>query len=103
MWTGTITATGDGDYVTEPVTLDTPGYYTYREWIAETDSIARVETACAEVSETTIVRGAAAITTQISAQETTPGASITDTVVVTGPGQARRDGQRRALGAVPDP
>ena len=87
VWTGTITATGDGDYVTAPVTLDTPGYYTYREWIEETDSIARTETACAEVSETTVVRGTPAITTQISAQETTPGASITDTVVVTGLGK----------------
>ena len=33
------------------------------------------------------MRGTPAITTQISAQETTPGASITDTVVVTGLGK----------------
>ena len=31
---------GDGEYVTEPVTLDTPGYYTYRESIAESETIA---------------------------------------------------------------
>ena len=49
------------------------------------------------------MRGAPAITTQISAQETAPGAQITDSVVVSGPRQARRDGQRRAVGPVPDP
>lgn len=87
IWTGTIAATGDGDYVTEPVKLDVPGYYTYREWIVETDTLAAVETACAEVAETTVVRGTPTITTQISAQETAPGAQITDTVVVGGLGK----------------
>ena len=87
VWTGTVEATGDGEYVTAPVTLTQPGYYTYREWIVESDSLAAVETACAEVSETTIVRGQPAITTQISAQETAPGAQITDSVVVSGLGK----------------
>jgi hypothetical protein len=87
VWTGTLTATGDGEYVTAPVTLDTPGYYTYRESIAETDAIAGVQTACAEAAETTIVRGAPAVTTQVSAQETAPGAQITDSVVVSGLGR----------------
>ena len=80
-------ATGDGDYVTAPVKLDTPGYYTYRESIAESDTIAGVQTACAEASETTIIRGAPSITTQVSAQETAPGAQITDAAVVTGLGK----------------
>ena len=84
---GTIQATGDGDYVTAPVKLDTPGYYTYRESIAESDTIAAVETACAEAAETTIVRGTPTITTQVSAQETAPGAQITDSAVVTGLGK----------------
>ena len=87
VWTGTIAATGDGAYVTEPVTLDTPGFYTYRESIAESDTIAGVQTACAEAAETTIVRGAPTVTTQISAQETTPGAQITDSAVVSGLGK----------------
>jgi LPXTG-site transpeptidase (sortase) family protein len=87
VWTGTIEATGDGDYVTAPVKLDTPGYYTYRESIAESDTIAGVQTACAEASETTIIRGAPSITTQVSAQETAPGAQITDAAVVTGLGK----------------
>ena len=59
VWTGTVEATGDGEYVTAPVTLTQPGYYTYREWIVESDLVAGVETACAEVAETTVVRGAA--------------------------------------------
>ena len=87
VWTGTVEATGDGDYVTAPVTLTQPGYYTYRESIAESDARRGVETACAEVAETTIVRGQPAITTQISAQETAPGAQISDSVVVTGLGK----------------
>ena len=87
VWTGTIEATGDGDYVTAPVKLDTPGYYTYRESIAESDTIAAVETACAEAAETTVIRGTPSITTQISAQETAPGAQITDSAVVTGLGK----------------
>ena len=87
VWTGTLDVPGDGTYTTAPVTLATPGYYTYREWIAESPAIAAVETACAEVAETTIVRGAPAITTQVSAQETAPGAQITDAAVVSGLGK----------------
>ncbi len=87
VWTGTVEAAGDGQYVTAPVKLDAPGYYTYRESIAESDTIAGVQTACAEASETTIIRGAPKITTQVSAQETTPGAQITDTAIVTGLGK----------------
>ncbi len=85
-WQGSFVATGDGTYVTDPVTLQTPGYYTYVEWIDDTDRVAAVRTKCGEVSETTVVRGSPAITTQISAQQTAPGAQVTDTVVITGLG-----------------
>lgn len=85
-WQGSFTATGDGSYVTAPVTLTTPGYYTYVEWIDETDGVAAVRTPCGEASETTVVRGSPAIVTQISAQETAPGAQVTDSVVVSGLG-----------------
>ncbi|MET0818654.1 MAG: hypothetical protein ABWZ67_13905, partial [Solirubrobacteraceae bacterium] len=87
VWTGSITAGADGDYVTAPVTLTVPGYYTYRESIAESDTVTGVETPCGEASETTIVRGAPAIRTQISAQESTPGSEVTDTAVVSGLGR----------------
>ena len=39
------------------------------------------------MAETTIVHGTPAITTQVSAQETTPGAQITDSAIVTGLGK----------------
>ncbi|HEY6887403.1 MAG TPA: sortase [Solirubrobacter sp.] len=87
VWTGTITATGDGEYKTDAVKLDTPGYYTYRESIAESDTIAGVETACAEAAETTVIRGVPTVTTQVSAQATAPGAQITDSAVVSGLGK----------------
>jgi LPXTG-site transpeptidase (sortase) family protein len=87
VWTGTLDVPGDGTYVTEPVTLSVPGYYTYRESIAESETIAAVQTPCAEVAETTVVRGSPSITTQVSAQESAPGAQITDSVVVAGLGK----------------
>jgi len=86
VWTGSFVAAADGDYVTAPVTLTTPGYYTYRESIAESPTVTGVETPCGEATETTVVRGTPAITTQVSAQETAPGAKITDTAVVSGLG-----------------
>lgn len=86
VWQGSFTADGDGTYATEPVTLQTPGYYTYVEWIDQSDRVTAVKTACGEASETTVVRGTPAITTQISAAETAPGAKISDTAVVSGLG-----------------
>lgn len=89
FWEGGFTATGDGTYVTDPVTLTTPGYYTYVEWIDESDRVAALRTPCGEASETTVVRGSPAITTQISQQQTAPGAQVTDSVVITGLGALR--------------
>jgi hypothetical protein len=86
VWTGSFEASADGSYVTAPFTLTVPGYYTYRESIAASEFVRPVETPCAETAETTIVRGRPQITTQVSAQETAPGASITDSVVVGGLG-----------------
>jgi hypothetical protein len=86
VWSGTVTATGDGSYVTDPVVLAQPGYYTYRETLAASEHVAAAETACAEATETTVVRGHPAIRTQVSAAATAPGKQITDTVVVTGLG-----------------
>ncbi|PTL54950.1 hypothetical protein C7Y72_20480 [Paraconexibacter algicola] len=86
VWTGSFPAAADGEYVTDPVTLTQPGYYTYRETIPATEFTRAADHPCAEVSETTIVRGRPAIRTQISAQETAPGAQVTDQVVITGLG-----------------
>ena len=86
VWTGSFEASADGSYVTEPVALTVPGYYTYRESIAAGEFVRPLTTPCAETAETTIVRGRPQIATQVSAQETAPGASITDSVVVGGLG-----------------
>lgn len=87
FWQGSFPATGDGEYLTDPVVVTTPGYYTYREDIAAQGFVRAGQTACGEATETTIVRGAPKIVTQISSQDTTVGAQVTDTAVVTGLGR----------------
>lgn len=86
IWTGTVQATGDGRYLTAPVRLDAPGFYTYRESIAASGFVRATTTACGEVAETTVVVATPTLTTRVSARDTTPGATITDTVVVKGLG-----------------
>ena len=86
VWSGSFTANGDGEYKTDKVKLDRPGYYTYREKIPAQELVRAAEHACGEAPETTIVRGKPKIETQISAQQTAPGAQITDTAVVSGLG-----------------
>jgi hypothetical protein len=85
-WTGTIAAAGDGTYVTQPFTATVPGYYVYHESIAAAGFVRATTTKCAEIPETTIVTGTPMVTTQVSSQQTRPGATITDRVVVTGLG-----------------
>ena len=86
VWTGSVAVTGDGEYRTGPFTPTVPGYYTYRESIAASDTVLASETACADTAETTIVSGAPQIQTRVSAAQVKPGASITDAAVVTGLG-----------------
>ena len=86
IWTGTVDAQGDGTYVTQPFTLTVGGYYTYRESIDASDFVRATETACGEAAETTIAVGAPTITTLVSAQQTTPGSTITDQARITGLG-----------------
>ncbi|HMM48398.1 MAG TPA: hypothetical protein PKE32_02125, partial [Miltoncostaeaceae bacterium] len=86
VWTGTVTAAGDGTYTTDPFTLTTAGYYSYSESIAAGGFVGAQQSACAEVSETTVAMGAPAIRTQISKQSTVPGDSVTDSVSVSGLG-----------------
>ena len=87
VWTGTIPVTADGTYTTEPATVQIPGYYTYRESIAASGFVRAVQTACADTAETAIVTGQPKIVTQISAQKTSPGATITDKVTISGLGK----------------
>lgn len=53
-WKGTLEATGDGEFDTEEVTLKRAGFYTYRERIAESPTVAGTETACGEEAETAL-------------------------------------------------
>ena len=102
FWTGSFTATADGTYVTDPVTLTVPGYYTYRESIAASDFVRAVETPCAAEPETTIVRGRPQIRTQVSAQEAAPGHGDHRHGRRERARRAERDRQRRAVRAVRD-
>ena len=86
VWTGSFAAPADGEYQTEPVTLQTPGFYSYREWIDEGGFVRATTTKCAEVAETTVVVATPEVRTRISDQTTRPGARITDKVIVTGIG-----------------
>lgn len=86
VWTGTLDVAADGEFATAPVTLTTPGYYTYHETIAESELVRPVTTTCGDIAETPVVIGTPQITTQVSAQQTAPGAQITDKVVVSGLG-----------------
>lgn len=103
VWQGTLDATGDGEYTTAPVTLTTPGYYTYRERIAATDVVRAAETACNDVTETTVVMGTPSVRTQVSAQRTGPGASITDAVAVAGLGSLSATVNVELWGPFPTP
>jgi Sortase domain len=86
-WTGNLDVPGDGEYVTSDFTVTTPGFYTYQESIAARDFVRAAQSACGEAAETTVAAGKPQITTKVSAQETRPGASITDTATVTGLGE----------------
>jgi LPXTG-site transpeptidase (sortase) family protein len=84
--TGTLPVTADGTYTTQPVTVQVPGYYTYRESIAASGFVRAAQTACADTAETAIVTGQPKLVTQVSAQQTAPGATITDKVTISGLG-----------------
>ncbi len=102
VWSGSFTANGDGTYVTEPATLTTPGYYTYRESIAESGVVKGVQTPCGELAETTIVKAAPAVRTEVSAAETAPGSALQDNVIVTGLGALRATVDVKLFGPFPE-
>lgn len=85
-WRGTLTADGDGTYVTDKVTLKQAGYYTYRERIVATEAFTGVETACGEEAETTLVRAAPRVLTKVSSRVVRPGSQIFDRLTVSGLG-----------------
>jgi hypothetical protein len=86
VWTGTLPVTADGSFTTAPFTVQTPGYYTYRESIAASGFVRAAQTKCADTAETTIVTGQPKVVTQVSDQQTAPGATITDRLTISGLG-----------------
>lgn len=87
VWTGSLDVAQDGEYRTADYTVTVPGYYTYVESITASGFVRAAQTACADVAETTVVVGSPQVTTTVSSQQTRPGATITDRVVVTGLGR----------------
>jgi Sortase domain len=87
VWTGSLEVDQDGEYRTADYTVTVPGYYTYVESIAASGFVRAAQTTCGEVTETTVVVGSPRVTTTVSSQQTRPGATITDRVVVSGLGR----------------
>jgi hypothetical protein len=84
--TNSIPVQADGNYQTPPTTLTTPGYYVYVESIAAVGFVKPASTQCSDTSETTVVKGAPTVTTQVSDATAAPGSKISDTAVVSGLG-----------------
>jgi hypothetical protein len=88
VWTGTILASADGEYETEPYSPSQLGYYTYQERIVAGDLVRAVETKCAEVAETTLVAvqraTALSLTTVASHEVVRPGSIIFDRIMIRG-------------------
>ena len=101
--TGTFTATKSGTIGSPVVRPTRPGYYTYQLVVAGDAGLAPVTTPCGVPAETFVVQRQPAVTTKVSQQQVRPGSAITDTVVVTRPGQRARDRQRGPLRPVPEP
>ena len=87
VWTGTFTATGDGEYATDEVPVDVAGYYVYHESIAAGQANSAAQTTCADNAETTFVHATPAVGTIVSNAVVRPGSSITDRIKVTGLGK----------------
>ncbi len=87
LWSGTLTAKGDGTYESTPVTLERAGYYTYRETIPDTPESPGYAGKCGETSETAFAASKPTVTTQVSTDVVRPGSSLSDQIVVSGLGQ----------------
>jgi hypothetical protein len=86
IWTGSLDVQADGDYTSGSYTLQTPGFYVYRESIAPQGFVRGVQSDCADEAETTAVLGHPRVETEVSDQQTQVGGSIFDRVRVTGLG-----------------
>jgi hypothetical protein len=79
-----FTANGSGSYKSQAVTLSKPGLYQYQEAAPADANHIGFTTPCNAVSERVRVQAKPAVHTVVSAQTAAPGASITDSVTVSG-------------------
>lgn len=80
---GTYDALGEARTESESVVVSEPGYYVWAETVDADDSHDASLTTTAQASETTVILRPE-LATHVSDTEVRPGATITDTVVVTG-------------------
>lgn len=80
----TVTANRSGTVNSPPVNPAAVGWYTYQVVIPGDDDLNPVTTPCAVPAETFVVETQPVVSTQVSAQQTRPGAEIFDTVKVSG-------------------
>ena len=79
-----FTANGPGSYKTQAVTLSKPGIYQYQEAALADENHVGFTTPCNLASERAVVRAKPTLHTVVSAQTVAPGASLTDSVTVSG-------------------
>ena len=79
-----FTANGPGSYKTQAVTLTKPGIYQYQEAAPADENHVGFTTPCNLASERAVVRTKPTLHTVVSAQTVAPGASLTDSVTVSG-------------------
>ena len=79
-----FTANGSGSYKTQAVTLTKPGIYQYQETAPADENHIGFTTPCNLASERAVVRTKPTLHTVVSAQTVAPGASLTDSVTVSG-------------------
>jgi len=87
LWTGTVTARGDGTYQSGRVTVDRAGYYVFRESIPETPDSAGFTGKCGLVSETVLASSHPTLATQVADDVVRPGDALSDRILVSGLGQ----------------
>jgi hypothetical protein len=98
---GGFTTKGDSDVVVGSYKITTSGCYTYSESIDSTSyTTAVADSPAGEVTETTIARDTPALVTKVSSQVAVTGASLTDTVTVTGTGGHTLTGDWKLLGPI---
>ena len=87
LWSGTVTANGDGTYESAPVICMGAGCYPSRGSTPDTPERPGFAGKCGETTETTLAASKPTVTTQVSTDVVRPGSSLSDQIVVSGLGQ----------------